>query len=185
MFLAMVCLAAVEYVQQKPETETSNEDNQKLDDSNSTTVSVITVFSSSAFLLFHAIGFNVIPMILMGELCPPKLKSLTSGIVMSMVAILVFGVVKIFPLALDVVGGPATYGFFAVVCMIASIFSYHFVPETQGKNVEELSFLYRNRAITCVPLDIMSTTLDLPGWLVHKILPDFFLPDIILRQNPP
>ena len=61
------------------------------------------------------------------------------------------------------VGGPATYGFFAVVCMIASIFSYHFVPETQGKNVEELSFLYRNRAITCVPLDIMSTTLDLPG----------------------
>jgi hypothetical protein len=42
-------------------------------------VSVITVISLSAFLLFHSVGFNVIPFILMGELCPVKLKSLTSG----------------------------------------------------------------------------------------------------------
>ena len=163
MFLAMVCLAAVEYVKQNPETEISNEQNQKLDDSKSTTVSVITVISSSAFLLFHAIGFNVIPMILMGELCPPKLKSLTSGIVMSMVAILVFGVVKIFPLALDVVGGPATYGFFAVFCVGAALFGFFLIPETRGKNVEELSFMYRGRTITVNPTDIIASTMNLPG----------------------
>ena len=82
---------------------------------------------------------------------------------MSMVAILVFGVVKIFPLALDVVGGPATYGFFAAFCVGAALFGFFLIPETRGKNVEELSFMYRGRAMTVNPTDIIATTMNLPG----------------------
>ena len=106
-------------------------------------MTALLVVSSSSFILFHAIGFNVIPMLLVGELCPVKLKSLTSGITIASVAIMVFIVVKVFPIAMSNVGGPMTYGFFAIVCLIASWFSYYFVPETQGKNVSELSTLYR------------------------------------------
>ena len=93
MFLGMVCLAAVEYV--KLSSIGKENDATDMPNSRATTFSVITVISSSAFLLFHSIGFNVIPMILMGELCPPKLKSLTSGLTISMTTILVFVVVKV------------------------------------------------------------------------------------------
>ena len=82
-------------------------------------------------------------MLLVGELCPVKLKSLTSGITIAVVAILVFTVVKVFPIAMAQAGGPMTYGFFAIICLLSAFFSYYFVPETRGKNIQELSKLYR------------------------------------------
>ena len=60
-------------------------------------------------------------------------------------------------------GGPATYGFFATFCVGAALFGFFLIPETRGKNVEELSFLYRGRAITVNPTDIMVTTMSLLG----------------------
>lgn len=103
---------------------------------------LILVICSSSFILFHAIGFNVIPMLLVGELCPVRLKSWTSGITISIVAILVFTVVKVFPLAMATFGASITYGFFAVMCFLGTLYSFAFVPETRGKSVNELQDIY-------------------------------------------
>ena len=70
---------------------------------------------------------------------------------------------KIFSLALDVAGGPATYGIFAAFCVGAALFGFFLIPETRGKNVEELSFMYRGRTITVNPTDIIASTMNLPG----------------------
>ena len=83
----------------------------------SAAIAVITVISLSAFLLFHSVGFNVIPFILMGELSPVKLKSLNSGIVMAFVSLLVFAIIKVFPVALNGIGGGGTYGIFSLFCL--------------------------------------------------------------------
>ena len=83
----MVCLASIEYVKQHYEFEAS-------------VGTPILIIISSCFILFHSVGFHVIPMVLLGELCPVKLKSWTSGIVISIVSIIGFAVVKIFPVAL-------------------------------------------------------------------------------------
>jgi MFS family permease len=103
---------------------------------------VFLVISTSAFILFHGIGFNIVPLLLVGELCPVRLKSLTSGITITAVAIMVFIVVKIFPLAVATVGAHYTYGFFAIVCLFGGVFCYFFVPETRGKTVDELQYMY-------------------------------------------
>ena len=87
MFIAMVCLASIEYVKQHYDLEAS-------------VGTPILIIISSCFILFHSVGFHVIPMVLLGELCPVKLKSWTSGIVISIVSIIGFAVVKIFPVAL-------------------------------------------------------------------------------------
>ena len=126
-------------------------------------VSVITVISLSAFLLFHSVGFNVIPFILMGELCPVKLKSLTSGIIMAFVSVVVFGIIKVFPFALEEIGGAGTYGFFALFCIGGVMFALFLIPETRGKSADELSHFYRQRVLAINPVDIMSTTMSLPG----------------------
>ena len=90
MFIAMATFAIFEYIKQYHSYHT-------LDKTVGTTFQVI---SSFIYILLHSIGFQVIAMILLGELCPVKLKSLTSGIVISIESILAFGVVKIFPIAL-------------------------------------------------------------------------------------
>ena len=87
MFIAMATFAIFEYIKQY----------HTLDKTVGTSFQVISSFS---YILLHSIGFQVIAMILLGELCPVKLKSLTSGIVISIESILAFGVVKIFPIAL-------------------------------------------------------------------------------------
>ena len=94
MFVSMLILAILSHITQ-PSTTTRNstmanmtasglpEENDisksETTEGPSIAVSVLTVISLSTFLLFHSVGFNVIPFILMGELCPVKLKSLTSG----------------------------------------------------------------------------------------------------------
>ncbi len=105
-------------------------------------ITVLLVVATSGFILSHGIGFNIIPMLLVGELCPVRLKSLTSGLTITVVAILVFSVVKMFPIAVATMGGHYTYGFFALVCLSGAVFSYFFVPETRGKTVDELQEMY-------------------------------------------
>jgi len=129
MFLSMSSLAAIEQIME-----------QFLSHSTSSTLLVV---SSSSFILSHAIGFNVIPMLMVGELCPVNLKSLTSGITIAVVAVLVFTVVKVFPIAMVSMGATMTYGFFAVMCVLASVFSFYFVPETRGKTVDELQNMWK------------------------------------------
>ena len=80
--IAMASLATVEHLKHEHELEKN-------------LMTTLLVMSSSSFILFHAVGFNVIPMLLVGELCPVKLKSITSGITIAVVGILVFIVVKV------------------------------------------------------------------------------------------
>jgi hypothetical protein len=67
-----------------------------------------------------------------------------------------------FELILVIVGTTATAVFFAVISIIAAGFSFRFIPETCGKNVEELSFLYRRKAMVMDPTELISMTMDLP-----------------------
>ena len=60
------------------------------------------------------------------------------------------------------VGTTATAVFFAMISIIAAGFSFRFIPETSGKNVEELSFLYRRKAMVMDPTEVISMTMDLP-----------------------
>merc|ERR1719362_2477585 len=59
-------------------------------------------------------------------------------------------------------GGPFAVVSYAVISIIAAGFSFRFIPETCGKNVEELSFLYRRKAMVMDPTELISMTMDLP-----------------------
>ena len=43
------------------------------------------------------------------------------------------------------------------------MFGFFLIPETRGKSADELSHFYRRRALAINPVDIMSTTMSLPG----------------------
>ena len=44
-----------------------------------------------------------------------------------------------------------------------ALFGFFLIPETRGKSADELSHFYRRRALAINPVDIISTTISLPG----------------------
>ena len=68
---------------------------------------------------------------------------LNLGIALAVMAVLTFLVVKVFPMVMLSMGAVITYGFFAVVCVLTSVFCFYFVPETRGKTVDELQNMWK------------------------------------------
>ena len=66
------------------------------------------------FSVFGA-GVGTIPWLLLGELCPSKVKGIASGVTVSVAFVMIFAVVKIFPYGLEYLSPAGTYGFFAGV----------------------------------------------------------------------
>ena len=73
------------------------------------------------------------PWLLMGELCPVKVKGITSGCVACSAFGTIFILVKLFPMLTEVLGQHGTYFGFAIVCVIMAFFTQTFVPGLQAK----------------------------------------------------
>lgn len=69
------------------------------------------------YMLVFGAGVGTIPWLLLGELCPSKVKGIASGVTVFMAFLTIFGVVKLFPFGLKYLTPHGTYGFFAVVCL--------------------------------------------------------------------
>ena len=67
------------------------------------------------YMLVFGAGVGTIPWLLLGELCPSKVKGMASGITVFMAFITIFAVVKVFPYGLKYLQPYGTYGGFAVV----------------------------------------------------------------------
>ena len=73
----------------------------------------LKIFHSEC-LVFGA-GVGTIPWLLLGELCPSKVKGVASGVTVSIAFVCIFAVVKLFPFGLHFLTPSGTYAFFAVV----------------------------------------------------------------------
>ena len=80
------------------------------------------------FIVGFGLGMNNVPFLLITELCPWPVRALTSSLAMSVCALSVFTVVKVFPWAVATLTLPGTYTFFAGISVMAVIFSNLFIP---------------------------------------------------------
>jgi facilitated trehalose transporter len=71
-----------------------------------------------------------------------QVKGFASGIVACMASAMIFVVVKVFPDLVLNIGAHGAYYLFAIICLITTVFSCFFVPETRGKSDAELQQLF-------------------------------------------
>lgn len=90
------------------------------------------------YIIVFSIGFGPIPWIMLGEIFPSKIKRIASSIAASFNWLLAFAVTKFFQNLLDFLGAAITFNLFGVICLFGAIFVYVIVPETKGKEHDEI-----------------------------------------------
>jgi len=101
-------------------------------------ISWLPLASVAVFIVVFSMGFGPVPWIMLGELFPNNVKGIASAVTAAFNWILAFVVTKAFQNLLDLLGSPITFWLFAVMCVVGTIFTAALVPETKGKDLEDI-----------------------------------------------
>lgn len=98
----------------------------------------LVILSTMTFLAFFQSSISPTTWTLLSEIFPQNLRGLGTGISTFTLWLANFIVGFVFPILLTNFGGVATFGVFIGCNIVSLIFAYTFVPETQGKSLEQI-----------------------------------------------
>jgi len=102
-----------------------------------------------AFILF-TLGYNVgvgpLTFLVISEILPSQSRGLSTSIVVSLYWTIIFVSAKTFDDLINFLGWTVSYGLFAGICVLGTIFIIMFVPETKGKTSEEIELHFKRKS---------------------------------------
>ncbi|XP_072383998.1 facilitated trehalose transporter Tret1-like [Diabrotica undecimpunctata] len=105
------------------------------------TLGWLPILSIVVYIITYCLGFGALPFAVMGEIFPENIKSLASSVTSSFCWILGFVISNYFGAVTKLIGQSGSFGFFGFCCVMAALYVFKFVPETTGKNVNEIQCL--------------------------------------------
>lgn len=113
-----------------------------LRDSSFSWLSAVFLFG---YCIFGVPGSLPIPVSMMVEVYPQKLRSFLIGFAFSFCFILVFCTKKSFSFFIDYFGDVAMFSFYAFISALSLLFSIFILPETQRKSLRELNNISKDQ----------------------------------------
>ncbi|ODM99725.1 Facilitated trehalose transporter Tret1 [Orchesella cincta] len=101
--------------------------------------------SLSIYILAYSIGLGPVGYLLMGEILPLRVKGLAGCLLTSGKWLLSFVVTKFFADIISLIGESGCYWLFAGFCCLGFVYIFFFVPETNGKTLEDIQRTFRRR----------------------------------------
>uniref|UniRef100_A0A6P7GR80 Facilitated trehalose transporter Tret1-like n=1 Tax=Diabrotica virgifera virgifera TaxID=50390 RepID=A0A6P7GR80_DIAVI len=101
----------------------------------------VPIVSVVVYIITYCLGFGALPFAVMGEIFPGNVKSIASSTTSSFCWILGFLISNYFGVVSNLIGQSGSFGFFGICCIISALYVFKFVPETTGKNVNEIQCL--------------------------------------------
>lgn len=98
----------------------------------------LPLIAVNLYIVACSVGVGPLPWFMMPELLSNEAKSWVSSIAVCINWAMAFLVTKFFPIMMNDMGSEATYGTLFVICLVGTIFTVVFVPETKGKTREEI-----------------------------------------------
>lgn len=114
-----------------------------------TDVSTIGWLPLACFVIYvvgFSLGFGPVPWLMMGEILPSKVRGTAASVATSFNWLCTFLVTKTFTDMLVVMGTYGAFWLFGTVCVIALFFVFFFVPETQGRSLEDIELSMRGHS---------------------------------------
>ena len=97
-------------------------------------------FSTAAFKFF--LKNSDISLFWTAELLPPKVRSIANSIIICFAFLCGFLIAKTFVDLLEGLGQSGTFFLYGAICVIGTLLTALFVPETRGKSIEEIQRFY-------------------------------------------
>ncbi|XP_045506487.1 facilitated trehalose transporter Tret1-like [Colias croceus] len=98
----------------------------------------VPLFTLCMFVSVYAVGVGPIPWLMLREIFAPNVRRRATAITAGFHWFLAFGVTKLYQNLVQLVSPGWALWHFAVTSLIGTIFVYFFVPETQGRTLEEI-----------------------------------------------
>jgi hypothetical protein len=105
------------------------------------------------FIAANTCAFLAMPSAITSEILPVKIRGVACGYIYAVNDVLQFCVSKIYPLLKDTLGMHGVFLVFGVNALLSSIFSYMFLPETQGKSLPQIEEYFRNNNLFWIKRD--------------------------------
>lgn len=108
----------------------------------STTMGVVALISANVYVAFFNGTWGPVMWVMLGEMFPNQIRG--SGIAVSGLAqwLANFGITITFPILLASIGLATSYGIYAAFAILSILFVVKFVPETKGKELEDMDNLW-------------------------------------------
>ncbi|XP_022228539.2 facilitated trehalose transporter Tret1 isoform X2 [Drosophila obscura] len=90
------------------------------------------------YILGFSLGFGPIPWLMMGEILPSKIRGSAASVATAFNWSCTFVVTKTFQDMIDFMGAHGAFWLFGSICFVGLFFVILYVPETQGKTLEDI-----------------------------------------------
>ena len=95
------------------------------------------------YVISFSIGFGPIPWLMMGEIFPSRIRGAAASISTAFNWSCTFVVTKTYHDLQSSLGPHGAFWLFASILVVSLFFVFFFVPETQGKTLDDIERLYR------------------------------------------
>lgn len=107
---------------------------------------MLAVATLMLFVACHAVSIGSVFWLIVSEIYPLNVRGTAMGVCTIVLWATNFTIAQLFPILFDV--GPAfAFWSFAAVTAVALVFTYHLVPETKGRSLEEIEADLRETAV--------------------------------------
>lgn len=96
-----------------------------------------------AFAFAHSFGFLSLPVLMLGETQAAHVRGFVCGYIYTINDLVLGGTLKFYPTLTRSIQIHGMFILFGVSCLICTIFVYLFLPETQGKTLEQIEDYFR------------------------------------------
>ena len=99
---------------------------------------LLALISANAYVFFFNMSWGPVMWVMLGEMFPNQIRG--SGLAVAGFAqwIANFGITMTFPIFLTSIGLAAAYSIYAAFALLSVAFVFYFVPETKGRELEEM-----------------------------------------------
>lgn len=113
--------------------------------------------SLSVFIMAYSVGLGPVGYLLMGEVLPLRVKGIAGSLLTSAKWLLSFVMTRYFEGLIGAIGESGTFWLFSGFCAIGFGYIYWFVPETNGKSLEDIQRDFRRRFSLATTPDLEET----------------------------